>query len=127
MSETFVAAEGIETHMELGQYEMAEWFAKIAPYSEKYAVHMDVGSVSNFTSLAEIGTFPGIYQKGDPCIHMVWAVPAELEDEMDVRSRHARFLFYSLFKFSLFILLLALKSRGRTDGWRGASPWRHGQ
>jgi len=68
--------------MELGQSQMPEWFAKLAPYGEEFGVHMDVGSQAVLTCFADDGSVFNT-PTGSPNIHMYWRVPADKEEEID--------------------------------------------
>eukprot|EP00937_MAST-01D_sp_MAST-1D-sp2_P001570 g1570.t1 len=82
MSETYYAPAGIGKHMELGQSMKPEWFEKMTAHNAAYGHHMDVGSQTILTCLADDGATM-MAPKGAPSIHGYWRFPASMEAEVD--------------------------------------------
>ena len=85
MSESYLDGAQIGQHMEQGNTEKAAWFGKMLEFNAKYGKHMDMGTTMNFTGISETEDFSkkSLYQPGDPCIHVIWSVPADKVEEMD--------------------------------------------
>jgi hypothetical protein len=85
MSESYLDGAQIGLHMEQGNTEKKEWFEKMLQLNEQYGKHMDIGTTLNFTGLSDTQDFAikSLYQPGDPCIHVIWSVPADKVEEID--------------------------------------------